>query len=88
MFCEQYQTLTHHSFIQKIDVCQSCAEALAWAENFLRSEGGLTRPLDNSPKEPWDIRKDDRPPFDPSAGEEWKDGDGPDHPDVEGGFTS
>ena len=39
--------LTHHSSIQKRNVCKTCAEALAWADLTLRLVG-FRRPSDGS----------------------------------------
>ena len=45
--------LTPHSSIQMRNVCQSCAEALAWAELVFRLEG-IRRPSELDKKESWD----------------------------------
>jgi hypothetical protein len=46
--------LTHHSSIQMRNVCQLCAEALAWAELTFRLEG-IRRPSELDKKESWDL---------------------------------
>jgi hypothetical protein len=53
--CESEEIeLTHHSSIQMRNVCQSCAEALAWAELTFRLEG-IRRPSELDRKESWDL---------------------------------
>ena len=52
--CESQDVpLTHHSSIQKRNVCKACAEALAWAELTFRLVG-LRRPSDLDAREAWD----------------------------------
>jgi hypothetical protein len=50
--------LTHHSSIQRRNVCKACAEALAWAELTLRL-GGLRRPSELDERETWDSGEDE-----------------------------
>ena len=45
--------LTHHSSIQKRNVCKGCAEALAWAEFTFRLTG-FRRPSELDAREIWD----------------------------------
>ena len=45
--------LTHHSSIQKRNVCKACAEALAGAELTFRLVG-FRRPSDLDAREAWD----------------------------------
>jgi hypothetical protein len=45
--------LTHYSSVQMRNVCQPCAEALAWAELTFRLEG-IRRPSQLDKKEFWD----------------------------------
>jgi hypothetical protein len=55
--CESERiALTHHSSIQMRNVCQPCAEALAWAELTFRLEG-IRRPSELDNKEPWDLER-------------------------------
>ena len=52
--CESQDVLlTHHSSIQKRNVCNGCAEALAWAELALRLTG-FRRPSELDAREIWD----------------------------------
>jgi hypothetical protein len=51
--------LTHHSSIQRRNICKACAEALAWAELTLRL-AGLRRPSDLDKREVWDSDEEDR----------------------------
>jgi hypothetical protein len=50
--------LTHHSSIQRRNVCNDCAEALAWAELTLRL-GGFRRPSELDEREVWDFEEDE-----------------------------
>ena len=56
--CEQEDLpLTHHSSIQKRNVCETCAEALAWAETTLRLVG-FRCPSDLDAREAGDSEKE------------------------------
>lgn len=51
--------LTHHSSIQRRNICKACAEALAWAERTLRL-ADLRRPSHLDEGEVWDSDEDGR----------------------------
>ena len=60
--CEsQNVLLTHHSSIQKRNVCNGCAEALAWSELTLRLVG-FRRPSELDEREVWDSEEEETSP--------------------------